>query len=179
MAITNLKNELVGVRGSQHNEPVLYSLMQKPSMPPLPFPPSMMRTELAQKTRFDSSFHSAEDADFLLRMLLDTPFALLPIPLYVYREQGGAMTLRKVNMAINFSAKMLLKHFRHYPLHTLFEIAKIRAKQIIYHAAALCGLWDAIIARRSQAPNQSDREQYQQSLHTVTASNRAVRTQYS
>lgn len=167
MAISNARDELVGVRNANRNEPVLRPRMEHPGMPPLAFAPSMITADLAKQTGFDTSFPIAEDADFLLRALLGKRYAVLPTPLYVYREQG-AMTLSKVSPALNYCCRMFRKQFDQHPVHSAIEIAKARGKQLLYHSSATLGLWDYMIARRSCVPNAVDHQQYQNAWQIIS-----------
>ena len=168
MAISNTNDQLVGVRCSDASAPVVRPPMKHPGMPPLPFAPSMIRADLAKQTGFDTTFPIAEDADFLLRALLGKQFAVLPKPLYVYREQGST-TLAKVSSALDYCCRMFQKHVDQYPLDSAIEIVKARGKQLIYQSAATLGLWDHIIARRSRVPNDADYQQYQHAWQTISA----------
>ena len=168
MAIANTNDQLVGVRCSNRSAPVMRPLMKHPGMPPLAFAPSMIRADLAKQTGFDTTFPIAEDADFLLRALLGRQFAVLPTPLYVYREQGST-TLNKVSSALDYCCRMFQKQLDQYPLDSAIEIVKARGKQMIYRSAATLGLWDHMIARRSRIPNDADYQQYQHAWQTISA----------
>jgi glycosyltransferase involved in cell wall biosynthesis len=167
MAISNQTGELVGIRNSNIGKSGMDSTFWPLGMPPLAFPPSMMPADLAKKTGFDDSFPTAEDVDFLLRALLGKRYAVLPSPLYVYREQGAA-TLDKVSAALNYCCRMFMKQFDQSPLACTLEIAKARGKQAVYHTAAALGLWEPIIARRSRPPSAAERQQYQDAWKIVT-----------
>ncbi len=168
MAIANANDQLVGVRTMDKREPVVRLEMKHPGMPPLAFAPSMITAELAKQTGFDPSFPIAEDADFLLRALLGKGYAVLPIPLYVYREPGST-TLNKVSSALNYCCRMFRKQLSQYPVESTIEIAKARGKQAIYHSAAALGLWDYMIARRSSLPDDHDYQQYQDAWETISS----------
>jgi glycosyltransferase involved in cell wall biosynthesis len=168
MAIANTNDQLVGVRCSNMSAPVMHPPMKHPGMPPLAFAPSMIIADLAKQAGFDITFPIAEDADFLLRALLGKQFAVLPAPLYVYREQGST-TLNKVSSALDYCCRMFHKQLDQYPLDSTIEIVKARGKQMIYHSAATLGLWDPMIARRSRVPNDADYQQYQHAWQTISA----------
>jgi glycosyltransferase involved in cell wall biosynthesis len=168
MAIANTNDQLVGVRCSNRSAPVMRPPMKHLGMPPLAFAPSMIRSDLAKQTGFDTTFPIAEDADFLLRALLGKQFAVLPTPLYVYREQGST-TLNKVSSALDYCCRMFQKQLDQYPLDSAIEIVKARGKQMIYRTAATLGLWDHMIARRSRVPNDADYQQYQHAWQTISA----------
>jgi glycosyltransferase involved in cell wall biosynthesis len=168
MAITNTNDHLVGVRCSNRSTPVMHPPIRHPGMPPLAFAPSMIIADLAKQTGFDTAFPIAEDADFLLRALLGKRFAVLPAPLYVYREQGST-TLNKVSTALEYCCTMFQKQFDQYPLDCAIEIAKARGKQVMYHSAATLGLWDYVIASRSRMPTDEDHQHYRDAWQTVAS----------
>jgi glycosyltransferase involved in cell wall biosynthesis len=168
MAIANANDHLVGVRCSNGSMPVMHHPIRHPGMPPLAFAPSMIIADIAKQTGFDTAFPIAEDADFLLRALLGTRFAVLPAPLYVYREPSST-TLDKVSAALEYCCRMFQKQFVQYPLDSAIEIAKARGKQMIYHSAATLGLWDYVIARRSRIPTDEDHQHYRDAWQTVAS----------
>jgi glycosyltransferase involved in cell wall biosynthesis len=167
MCISDVEGRLVGIRNTTDVQVTTIGTMNQPRMPPLAFAPSMMRAAVARATGFDPSFPTAEDADFLLRALLGRRYAVLPRPLYVYREQG-AMTLEKVSGALDNCCRMFRKHFRDYPITATLQLAKARGKQMIYHAASMLGCWDHTIARRSRAPNEFEFQQHRLAWRTVS-----------
>jgi glycosyltransferase involved in cell wall biosynthesis len=167
MAISNQNGELTGIRNTELGKSEMNVSLSHLGMPPLAFAPSMMRADLAKETGFDTSFPISEDVDFLLRALLGKRYAVLPFPLYVYREQGSA-SINKVSAALNYCCRMFMKQFDRYPLRCTIEIGKARGKQMIYHAAAAVGLWEEIIARRSRPPSAAERQQYQDAWKLVT-----------
>jgi glycosyltransferase involved in cell wall biosynthesis len=166
MAITNQNGELTGIRASAVSKLTVNPVADRLGMPPFAFAPSMMSTDLAKKTGFDSAFPIAEDVDFLLRASLGRRCAVLPEALYVYREQGST-TLSKVSPALSYCCRMFMKHLDRHPVSCAIEIAKARGKQAVYHAADALGLWEQVIARRSRLPSAVERQQYQDAWKTV------------
>jgi hypothetical protein len=120
----------------------------------------MIAAALAKQTGFDTSFPTAEDVDFLLRALLGKRYAVLPAPLYAYREQGSA-TLQKSSSALNYCCRMFMKHFDRYPGTCTVEIAKARGKQTVYHAASALALWRPMIAHRSRPASVAECRRYE------------------
>jgi glycosyltransferase involved in cell wall biosynthesis len=167
MAISNACDRLIGVRKANGSRPVLHAPMKHPGMPPVAFATSMITADLAKRTGFDASFPIAEDTDFLLRALLGARYAVLPAPLYVYRRQNFTR-LAGVSSALNYCCRMFRKHLPEHPLHSGIEIAKARGKQAIYHSAAALGLWNHMIARRSQVPDATDYRAYEDAWQTVS-----------
>jgi GT2 family glycosyltransferase len=166
MAISNAKDELLGVRGARRHAPVIRGEFRQIGMPPLAFAPSMIASKLAKKSGFDPSFPIAEDVDFLLRALYGKGYAILPEPLYVYREHGSA-TLDKVVSALDYCCLIFDKQVDEHLVESAFEITKARGKQMIYRLAANLGLWNYVIHRRSQTPTAADWGRYQQAWQTV------------
>ena len=167
MLITDTAGNLVGVRHTCPDDSVIHPPMRRLGMPPLAFAPTMMATDLARKTAFDPSFPTAEDVEFLLRAISGRSFGILPAPLYVYREQGAA-TLEKTISALNQCCRMFKKQSRFHPVASNVEIAKVRAKQIIYYVAAASGGFDKAVARRSRLPNQEERAQHLEAWRQVS-----------
>ncbi|MGA2098811.1 MAG: glycosyltransferase family 2 protein [Candidatus Acidiferrum sp.] len=167
MAISNASDQLVGVRNTPKKAPLIHAPMRHVGMPPFAFAPTMIVAKLAKKTGFDPSFPIAEDVDFLLRALAGERYAILPSPLYVYREPGSA-TFPKVKSALDYCCQMFAIQFHDHPLASSIQIAKARGKQCIYYSAFAFGLWDYMIARRSQTPNGTDRQQYQNAWKIIS-----------
>jgi glycosyltransferase involved in cell wall biosynthesis len=167
MAISNASDELVGVRTQGQESYTIYPPAKHLRMPPFAFAPSMIVSELAKKTGFDRSFATSEDVDFLLRALSGERYAVLRSPLYVYREQG-LVSPKKVQTSLSCCCRMFRKQFDQHPLESLTEIAKVRAKQVIYRAAWTCGLWDHVINRRSRVPSAADHLRFRAALQTIS-----------
>jgi glycosyltransferase involved in cell wall biosynthesis len=172
MAIANASDQLMGVRNVDKTAPVIHTPTKRLRMPPFAFAPSLIVAEVAKRTRFDTSFPIAEDVDFLLRAVSGQPWAVLHNALYVYREHGSA-TFPKVNSSLDHCCRMFAKHFATHPVRSFFEIAKARGKQGMYCAGYALGLWEYIIAQRSQKATAEDSQGYQSAwkiVSTVAAS---------
>jgi glycosyltransferase involved in cell wall biosynthesis len=167
MAISNARNQLVGLRSARGRAPVIYAPRLCLGMPGFPFAPSMIVADLAKKTGFDTSFPIAEDVDFLMRAVSGQRYAMLDSALYVYREQGFA-TFSKVNSALDHCCRMFAKRLDQYPLRSCTEIVKARTKQIVYCSAHALGVFDYMIARRSQHPGAEDLQQYRNAWNIVS-----------
>jgi glycosyltransferase involved in cell wall biosynthesis len=167
MAIVDTNDHLVGLRSAQPNAQVIHDPLKRIAMPPLAFAPSMIVASLAQATGFDPTFPIAEDADFLLRVMFGRPYAILPTPFYVYREHASA-TLAKVGASLDYCCTMFAKHLNQHPFGSAVEIAKARAKQMIYRSGSALGLWQHMIRRRSRTPDIADRKQYEQAWQVVS-----------
>jgi glycosyltransferase involved in cell wall biosynthesis len=167
MAISNSKDELMGVRNTNSNSRILRADFGRIAMPPLAFAPSMIAADLAKTTGFDPSFPIAEDVDFLLRALPGRRYAILPSALYVYREHGSA-TPEKISSALHYCCSMFEKQFDRHPVASAIEIAKARGKHLFYHAASRLGLWDYVIRQRSESPSIADCQLYENAKQVVS-----------
>lgn len=166
MAVANWQGELVGVRRLTSHLPVLHASMTRLGAPPIAFAPSMLRTVLAKQTSFNRSLRISEDFDFLLRLLLGRRYALICEALYVYREQGST-TIDKVSPALEACCQIFGQYRDSYPLRSMALIVTSRLKQLVYHAAAMTGLWNHVIARRSRPPEATDLQRYSEIYGTL------------
>lgn len=157
MAIVNTQNEIVGVRsrGPQGTEPVLCGPLTTLARPPAAHAPSMIRMQIAKQVKYDPSFVLAEDADFLLRILMDRYYCLLPDVTYAYSEYA-TITLEKIVRAVGYNRQMFWKHRGRFPMASRINICKSAAKSIIYRGAFAVGLGKWMIRRRSQRPTAED-----------------------
>jgi glycosyltransferase involved in cell wall biosynthesis len=168
MAISNSSDEFVGVRTQGKNSCTIYPPAEHLGMPTFAFAPSMIESDLAKKTGFDTSFPIAEDVDFLLRALSGKRHAVLHAPLYVYREQG-LISPKKVERSLSYCCRMFAKQADRHPVQSVIQIAKVRAKQGIYRAASICGLWDYLINRRSRIPNATELRRFREVQQLISA----------
>jgi glycosyltransferase involved in cell wall biosynthesis len=167
MAIVDANDHLVGLRSPEPNAPIMHAPLQRIAMPPLAFAPSMIVAGAAQAAGFDPTFPIAEDADFLLRVMFGRAYAILPAPLYVYREHSSA-TLPKVSLSLDYCCAMFAKHLEQHFADSTIEIAKARAKQMIYRSGSALRLWQHMIRRRSRTPDSADQQQYEQARQVVS-----------
>ena len=174
MAILDRTNRLVGIRCRARGTNRINSApMIRPAMPPLAFPPSMVRIRAAREAGFDPAFRLAQDADFLLGILLHGAHCLLPDVLYAYTE-FQTVTLEKVLSQNGFVRRMFGKQRARYPWACRYEIAKSFFKSMVYRLAFPCGLKDRLIQRRSKAPTPQDLQDFQRARSIVAQKSSAV-----
>lgn len=161
IAVIDAAERLVGVRarGPAWPEYVIHAPLRRPAPPPLAHAPSMLRASVAQRFRYDLALRRAEDADFLLQVVMAYPYCILHNVLYAYgeyRSTGKAEVLA----AYHHRARMFRKWLRHYPVAAATQIGKATARRLIYQAAFAVGGEEWLVRQRSQSPSAEDTVQY-------------------
>jgi glycosyltransferase involved in cell wall biosynthesis len=166
-AIVNQKRELVGIRRSSNDAPVLRGRIDSVGSLPFVFPASILRAELAKSTGFAASHRRCEDADFVWRGMLGKRYAIINHPLYVYRE-AGVTSPTKVLSSLNACCDIYWNLAGVGLVERAAAVAGARLKQAAYCGAALLGMWDQMIARRCRAPLAGERLRYEAILRELT-----------
>lgn len=164
VALSDDDGNLVGLRKQSTSSPIVRGVMKNVAMPPFVFAPCMLPTALARHTRFDSRLLRSEDTDFLVRALAGKPYAVLTRPMYVYQER---VSLRATISGLGYCCTMFRKHLPQHPLESVKEIARARAKQVIYCTTAALGFWDRLVARRSRHPLETEIEDFNNARRIV------------
>ena len=172
-AITLGSEQLVGVQ-RPHAETSLpiVAAFEEPVPPPLLFPTSMIRTELAQRTGFDRTFKRSQDSDFLVRALLGRHYALGSEVLYAF-SQASAASLDKTLDGYYYRMRAHAKHWRAYPLRVSRTLAVTGAKMVLYGATGAFGAHQRLINRRwSEVVDDETRTGFQEALAAVRHASR-------
>jgi hypothetical protein len=111
----------------------------------------MIRMNEAKQHNYDPGFKVAQDVDFLLQVMLDGYYCILPEALYVYAEHGS-VTPEKILSGHRFWRRTLMKHSHRFPVASRMEYGKSLLKSAAYKAAFALGLKRAIISSRSRKP---------------------------
>jgi glycosyltransferase involved in cell wall biosynthesis len=157
MAVTGPGNVLMGVRPRiSAARPKINPPLGRPVRPPLPFPASMIRMEAAKKTGFDLRFIRSEDADFLLRLLINRSWAMLPDPVYAYTENPSGV-LKQTTLSYRFERRMLRKHLASFPCRCRLRTGENLLKTFLVIALFSMGFGKRLVKRRSSPPNPSDK----------------------
>jgi glycosyltransferase involved in cell wall biosynthesis len=90
---------------------------------------SMIRMELAKGVSYNPRLTSAEDADFLLKVLWNKKYAIQPEPLYVYRSPGYS-SFKRLNEGYYFAVKILMPYVCKLPFQTIPLLVGIWLKQV-------------------------------------------------
>ncbi len=173
-AVTNGQEELVGLMRPQSQQPLpIVAAFDEPVPPPLLFPPSMIRTDVAQRTGFDPAFLRSQDSDFLIRAMLGHHYALAREVLYAY-SQASAASLQRTLDGYRFRMRGHLKHFKDYPVRVSRTLAETSAKILTYRAAGMLGMDQRLIARRWGPVDDETRRSFDIALATVKAAAKSL-----
>jgi len=147
-AVTDGPDRLVGVQRPRapHALPVV-AMFDRPVPPPLVFPTSMIRTDLARSTGFDPTFRRSQDSDFLIRALLGKHYALGSEILYAY-SQASAANLERTLEGYRYRMRSHLRHWQDHPIRVMRTLSETGAKILAYRAAGLFGMDSSLINRR-------------------------------
>lgn len=166
-AVTEGADHLVGVmRPRPLSALPVVARFDEPAPPPLLFPTSMIRTDLARATGFDPAFRRSQDSDFLIRALLGRHYALGSEVLYAY-SQGSAANLARTLEGYRYRARAHLRHWGTHPLRVSRTLAETGAKMMTYQVAGALGLDQRLINRRWTATDEVTRAGFEQALARV------------
>jgi glycosyltransferase involved in cell wall biosynthesis len=175
-AVTAQPDELVGLMRPRSPGPLpVVKAFERPTPPPLLFPTSMIRTELARKTGFDPAFRRSQDSDFLIRALLGRHYALGADVLYAY-SQGSAASLERTLEGYKFRMRAHLRHWRKHPFRVARTLVETGAKIATYRAAGVVGAEQSLIEQRWGAVDEDTRLGFATALATVRATEAAMFT---
>jgi hypothetical protein len=153
----------------------IVAAFEEPVPPPLLFPPSMIRTDLAKATGFDPAFRRSQDSDFLIRAMLGKHYALSPQIAYAY-SQASAASLDRTIEGYRYRMRGHLRHLRAYPLRVSRTLLETGAKMLTYRAAGLVGADQRLIERRWGPVDAATAASFEVALATVRAACRALFT---
>lgn len=161
IAIENAQRRLVGVRArGSAGELQAHQPLDRPVTSPVAHAPSMVRMEIAKRHGYDRRLRRSEDADFMLRVLLDCPFCVLPDVLYAYAEYRSASRAELLD-AYRQRMRMFWGYRRRYPLGAALRVAESAGKWAAYRLAFAAGRGETLVRRRSAAPSEADVQAYQ------------------
>jgi hypothetical protein len=113
----------------------------------------------AKKVEYDITLPYSEDKDFLLRVMLGKPYALLGRPLYVYTEHES-VTEDKILRSLKCNRHIYLKYLKTHPIASRMRLIETVGKMVAYRIAFSVDLHEAMIHRRSASPNQHQLQDY-------------------
>ena len=168
-AVTEGSETLVGVMRPRSDRPLpIVEPFEEPVPPPLLFPTSMVRTDLAKSVGFDPAFLRSQDSDFLIRMMLGRHYALGSEVLYAY-SQGTAASLERSLEGYKFRMRSHMRHIREYPTRVARTLTETGAKYLTYRVAGLLQMDRRLIERRWGDANDEIARDFQAALATVKA----------
>lgn len=169
MAVVDASGNLTGVRGAADGDsPRLYPPLRHVQMPPLAFPAAMIRTDVAKACRFDASFRAAEDADHLLRILLQHEFCILNRNIYAYKEDV-TVSLDRLLTDNRFVMQMFRKYYAQFPVQSRMNNAQRVMKSIGYRSAFAVGCSESLVRRRNIVPTACETEEFHQARNAVAS----------
>lgn len=158
MAIVDAQQRLTGVRGFSTDSTIQTMTALGPA--PVAFASSMFRRSPDLKQQFHSRHPYAEDADFLIRLLLGKRYLVLPGLAYVYAEHASASVEKMVRSHLCM-ALIYLRYRTKYPfrMSTLIPVSLLKAG--FWAVAGRCGFANTLIRLRSRKPSPWQKAQYE------------------
>jgi glycosyltransferase involved in cell wall biosynthesis len=168
MAVVDTHNDILGVRcrGNNKNAPAFCSSSGKPGIPVVPFAASMIRADAARRTGFDPAFAAVEDMDFLMRLLFNQRYGILPTVTYAYAE---SVTRHKVLQAHRLIRSIHRKYVSRYPVSNCVGMLTSFAKSAIYALGFSMGQGDWLVRRRSRPPTRMEAAEFRRARAVVAA----------
>lgn len=135
---------------------------------PVGHPSSMVRMPAARRAGYDPTFRRFEDKEFLLRILARGPFALLPRPIYAYRE-AERFDLAAALASARSARGVYRRQRRRLGGAYRSASATLAAKALAYRLAAVLGLGGWLLRRRSRPATEADRMAFETARRAVDA----------
>lgn len=167
MAIVDRSHEIKAVRRPIGNSdrfarknPMHFGLV------PFPFAPSIVRTETAKRYRFDGNLRRAEDADFLLQLVLEHKYGISPQLHYVYTELDS-VDIDNVISSIRGVRLVMQKYSRSYPVASRVIRGKLVLKTMAYRLSFRLGIHQQVILKRSQRATPVEKMSFEEARRIV------------
>lgn len=168
IAIEDALRRITGVRArGPAGELRVHEALDRLVTSPVAHAPSMVRMEIAKRHGYDRRLRRSEDADFLLRAMMEARFCVLHDVLYAYAEYRSVAKAQLVD-AYRQRMRMFWGHRRRYPLGAALRVAESAGKLAAYRLAFAAGRETALVRRRSHAPSEGDVQDYQAALARVS-----------
>ena len=169
IAIEDEHQRLTGVRArGPSGKPVVRKPLGGLISPPVAHAASMVRMETAKQYRYNPGLYRSEDADFLLKVLLEHQYSMLHEVLYAYREYLS-VTRFDVLEAYRYRMLMFWTFRRQFPLASVGRSMMSAIKWGLYSAAFATGHAGDLISRRSVAPSGDDFRLYTDARNCVAS----------
>ncbi len=102
---------------TQGKGPELHPALTRPQALPIPYAPTFLRSEVARSTSFNPRLKASEDFDYLLRILMRSPYLVLPQMDYVY-IQPVTIPVESLLMRLRFNHQIYAQYFTRFPVTT-------------------------------------------------------------
>ncbi|UCG77260.1 MAG: glycosyltransferase family 2 protein [Nitrospirota bacterium] len=168
MAIVDVHQSLIGIRKvSTDLRGVVKYGPAGLGFTSVPHAPSLINMEIARRAGYDISLRRAEDMDFMLRILMNNRYAVIPGVHYAYCEMSG-IDIRDILLSHANVRRFVVKYLRAHPLISISMIIKTYLRSAYYWTGDRLGLMQNIIRSRSKAPSDKEIDQYQNAYETVS-----------
>lgn len=133
MALIDAYDTLQAVRGlrANNNTTSHTRVLRKPTNPGLSLPTCLIRTSLASSARYDPALLRSQDLDFVLQVLLDRRYYILPEVLYAYRD-SGLHSLKTTLAGLRYTRRIYRKYLRRFPIASRAYLIRDTLKSIVY-----------------------------------------------
>lgn len=156
IAIEDAQRRITGVRA---RGPVgalrVHDPLKRLAPSPVAHAPSMARMEIAKRHGYDRRLRRSEDADFLLRVMMEAQFCVLHDVLYAYAEYRSVSRAELLE-AYRQRMRMFWGYRRRFPLGVALRVAESAGKLAAYRLAFAAGGEKALVRRRSDDPSAED-----------------------
>jgi hypothetical protein len=128
----------------------------------------MLRMDIAKQVGYDLRLPTCEDIDFLIHVLLDRYYCVLPQASYVYAEYAS-VSLDKLLLAHRYLSEIFGKHRERFPVASRLLAMKSAGKAVAYRAAFALRQRERLIAMRSRPPSAQETVAFQEAKQAVYA----------
>ncbi len=169
IGIMDAQGALLGVHArGESDQCVAQPPLSTVQSPPVAHAPSMIRMSIAKQYQYDASLERSEDADFLLKILLNNPYCVMNSVTYAYSEYRSA-NRAEILSAYRWRMRMFWRYRRSYPAASLQRTAESALKWTAYYGAFSTGMQTRLLSNRSEPPTAEDFAGYAEARQTVSA----------
>lgn len=168
MSLVDQNGGIIGIEkySGQCAAPIFYPSLKNISNLPVPHAPSMIRANIAKKYRFDESLPFGEDFDYLIQILMQHPYAILPEASYVYNYSRGK-TRHYMIPRLRDGRRVFRKYRKSFPLTACLNILISYAKTIIYQLMFFINAEHILTKRRLIKPELPELELFKAAKQKV------------
>jgi hypothetical protein len=162
MVLVDYDNNLLGIRSAQ-SDFLVYPPTNGPKPLPVAHATSMIRLDIARTAGYNFRLLQNEDADFLLRLLTDNPFAVVGDVQYAYVEQSHSTNIDTIIRAQTDLLNIYCKYLRRFPFSTCRQVGLALLKLLLAYGSKITGLEKKITKLRAKS-NPTDAQTHEFNL---------------
>lgn len=168
LAVANEVHDIVGVRVEDKHADIvnLYPSLSQPRSAPFFHPASMLRMCIAKETGYNSAYKFSEDADFLISIIMQYGYGVMPEVYYAYKEEEN-YSLYKMVQSIRTNHKIFSKYRKDFPYAAYKKHITLGLKEMIYRGFTAVNKDDYLIKRRSKLPTQHQIDEFKKARQIV------------